>query len=165
MARELAFLCESGSVVSPKDRGTPTVGLIQNVSILPAIPMVMSRRFVSGCTHLVTGSASPTTQILEALIAAAPLVTSAYVDVLVKRGNLNLSEPGSLQAKLDLPDEAEYFPEQATVEGMTVEEVKEAFAPKPERKMLLEGTTFLVATRNEMVDRVREMCITCSQPG
>ncbi|PWN36754.1 uncharacterized protein FA14DRAFT_159136 [Meira miltonrushii] len=110
------------------------------------IPIVESPNIVQGASHLVTKSASPTVQLLEALVAESYVVTDDYIDEVIQQSD-------TLELELSLPSYEDYFPPDDNVDDITYEEIKSKSKPDGRRKLLLKGMTILFASADDDVRR------------
>lgn len=110
------------------------------------IPIVESPNIVQGSSHLVIRSASPTVQLLEALVSGAYIVTDDYIDEII-----SLTE--SFEAEFSLPSYEEYFPPDNEIDDITYEEIKSKSKPNFRRKSLLKGMTILFASADDDIRR------------
>lgn len=111
------------------------------------IPIVESPNIVQGASHLVIRSASPTVQLLEALVSESYIVTDDYIGEVIQQSE-------SFEAEFTLPSHEEYFPPDDEVDDITYEEIKSKSKPDKRRKALLKGMTILFASADEDVRRM-----------
>jgi hypothetical protein len=108
------------------------------------IGLERNKQFPPNATHFVLPtSAALTAPVLQALMAAAHLVTTDYVDELIKRAKLNKEIEGSLERLFVLPDAQAYFPDDIEIESMQRPQVVKVLAANERRKTMFVGTTFL----------------------
>jgi hypothetical protein len=108
------------------------------------IGMERSKQYVLHTTHLVLPSPSMlTAPLMQALMAAAHLVTLEYVDEVLRRAKLEAKDANSLEKRFHLPDAEDYFPEDIEIEGMLKPQVAQALAANERRRTMFVGTTFL----------------------
>lgn len=108
------------------------------------IGMERSKHFLPQTTHFVLPTSSNlTAPLMQALMAAAHLVTLDYVDQVLRLAKLDAEDANSLEKHFRLPDEEGYFPDGIEIEGMIKPQVARALAANERRKTMFVGTTFL----------------------
>ncbi|MCO5585544.1 hypothetical protein L7F22_039477 [Adiantum nelumboides] len=137
-----------GEEVEPnKQRELEDGDLVIFTKSSPPIRIVWGTFVILGASHLVIRSASPTVQLLEALVAESYIVTDDYIGEVIQQSE-------SFEAEFTLPSHEEYFPPDDEVDDITYEEIKSKSKPDKRRKALLKGMTILFASADEDVRRM-----------